>query len=396
MNKKIPLGIVIALLCLGIALSSGITMKLISAQYNSILEGLPEKLDRYEILDELDDVINEHFYGKSDGGKLEQAIAQGYVRGLTDGSSVYMTAEKYADYKTEISGEMLGIGAEYEKNSDGYIRITKVYSGSPAQSSGLKKGDVIVAFDGIRINESNYDEMEQKLRGDKLTSVNIIYISGEEEKTATVVKGYEARSVFTDVYENVGYISISDFYPSTAAQLEKALDSFLSSSIAGIVIDLRDNKSANYAEAVKCLDLFVQMSDSERPAAKVVDENKNTVLTFATTSGEINLPVKVLVSKNTAMAAELFACNIRDFGKGEIIGAGKTKGAAIVQQVFELSSGGAVLLTTGEILPYSSESYASVGITPDYIEKDTGAESNIEADGQFLFAANLITQQSGK
>lgn len=396
MNKKIPLGIVIALLCLSVALSSSVTLKLVSSQYNDILQGLPEKLDRYEILDELDDVINENFYGKSDEKKLEQAIAQGYVRGLADSVSTYMTAEKYADYKTEISGEMLGIGAEYEKNSDGYIKITKVYSGSPAQNSGIKKGDVIVAFDGIRINESNYDEMEQKLRGDKLTSVNIIYLSGEEEKSATVVKGYEAKSVSTDVYENVGYIRISNFYPTTAAQLEKALDSFVSSSISGIVIDLRDNKSSNYSEAVKCLDLFVQMSDSDRPAARVIDENGNTVMTYATSSGEINIPVKVLVSKGTAMAAELFACNIRDFGKGEIIGAGNTKGSAVVQQVFELSSGGAVLLTTGKIIPYSSESYDAVGIAPDYIEKDSGSDDGIGSDSQFLFAVNLISQQSGE
>lgn len=394
MNKKIPLGIVIALLCISMAVSSSVTLKLISSQYDEILEGLPQKLDRYEILDELDDVINENFYGKSDEKKLEQAIAQGYVRGLADNSSTYMTAEKYADYKAQIDGEMLGIGVEYEKNSDGYIRITKVYSGSPAQSSGIKKGDVIVAFDGIRINESNYEEMEQKLLGDRLTSVNIIYRRGEEEKTATVVKGYEAKSVTTDVYENVGYIEISNFYPTTASQLEKAVDSFVSSSIAGIVIDLRDNKSSNYADAIKCLDVFVQMSNSERPAATVVDENENIVMTYSTTSGEVNLPVKVLVSKNTAMAAELFACNIRDFGKAEIIGEGNTKGSAIVQQVFELSSGGAVLLTTGKIIPYSSESFDSVGITPDYTEKGSGSDSGIGADSQFLFAMNLIIQQS--
>ena len=61
MNKKISLGLVIALLCLAVFTSSAITMKVLSDEYNDILQGLPEKLGRYEILDELDDIIKENY-----------------------------------------------------------------------------------------------------------------------------------------------------------------------------------------------------------------------------------------------------------------------------------------------------------------------------------------------
>lgn len=391
MNKKISLGIVIALLCLAVFTSSAITMKALSDEYNDILKGLPEKLERYEILDELDDIIKENYYGNTEEKDLEQAIAQGYVNGLGDKSTVYMTAEKYMEYKAEINGDMSGIGAEYEKNGDGYIEITKVYEGSPAFGSGLKKGDVIVAFDGIRIDANNYDEMADKLQGDKLTSVNIIYKRGESETNVTIVKGYEAQSVTTNVYESIGYVKISSFYPTTASQIQSALDSFLSSAITGIVLDLRDNNSSNYECAIDCLDLFVQMSDAEKPAATVIDENGNVVSTYSTTPGEINLPVMVLVSKKTQKAAELFACNMRDFGKGEIIGDGNTKGSCLVQEIFELSSGSAVLLSTGKILPYISESFDEVGITPDYEKEAEKETDNIFEDGQFLYAVSLLT-----
>ena len=251
MNKKIPLGVVIGLLILSIFASSAISIGVMSKEYDSILEGLPQKIERYGIIDELDDIINSNFYGKSEEKNLEIAIAQGYVEGLGDGSSRYMSAEKYAEYLSENSGNMLGVGIDYQKSSDGYIEITRVYESSPAESAGLKKGDVIIAFDGIMIDAENYKEMEEKLVGDKLTSVNIIYKRGEKETAVSLVKGYEASSVFSDVYENTGYIRISDFYPGTTQLVRQATDKFTSSGIRTIIIDLRNNSSGNYDVAME-------------------------------------------------------------------------------------------------------------------------------------------------
>lgn len=391
MNKKISLGAAVSLLILIAALASAVTLGVVEKEYNSILKGLPEKIERYEILDELDDVINNYYYGKSEGSDLEQAIAQGYVAGLGDKNSLYMTADRYKEYLSEVNGDMFGIGAEYTKTKNGYIGITKVYDGSPAENSGLKAGDVIVAFDGIRIDVNNYAEMEAKLLGDKLTSVNIIYNRDGNETNVTVVKGYEAQSVFTDAYNSVGYIEITDFYPSTAEQTQQAIDKFLSSDITAIVVDLRKNTSANYEQAVKTLDVFVPMSDSQRAAATVLDENGNVVKTFTTSSGEISLPVAVLVSSETQKAAELFACNIRDFSKGVIVGTGNTRGSVMMQEIFELSKGSAVLLTTGTIMPYKSENLNGVGVAPDYVTEDSPRSDAIEKDGQFLYAVSVLT-----
>lgn len=395
MNKKISLGVAASFAVLVAALAAAITLSIVGSEYNSILKGLPEKIERYEILDELDDIINDNYYGKSEEAGLEQAIAQGYVAGLGDSSSVYMTADRYTEYLSEENGDMFGIGAEYTKNKSGYIEITKVYDGSPAENSGLKKGDVIVAFDGIRIDASNYDEMEAKLEGDKLTSVNIIYSRDGTENNITVVKGYEAQSVFTDAYNNVGYIEITSFYPSTASQTQQAIDKFLSSNITAVVIDLRKNTSGNYEEAIKTLDVFVPMSDSDRAAATVLDKNGNTVKTFSTSSGEVSLPAAVLVSGETSKAAELFACNMRDFNKGMIFGAANTSGSAMMQEIFELSGGSAVLLTTGLIMPYKSENFNGVGLVPDYTVEASAQSDVIAEDSQFLYAVSVLNGEEG-
>ncbi len=392
MNKKIPLGITVGLIIFAIAVSSAVSVGVMSKEYDRVLAGLPQKLERYEILDELDDIINKHYYGKSVESDIEQAIAQGYVESLGDRISRYMTASQYSSYLAERNGNISGIGIEYTRTAKNYLEITSVAPSSPAEDAGLREGDLIIAFDGIMLDAENYDEMVSKLTAEMLTSVNIIYKRGETETTANIVKGYEAESVVSDVYENVGYIKITDFYPSTVLQVQQAVDKFTASGLGAIVIDLRNNKSDNYDIAMQVLDIFVPMSDAKKAAATVVDEDGNTVKTYATTAGEVNIPVGVLVSTKTKQAAELFACNLRDFGKG-LLFAEKTTGASVLyQEIFELSGGSAVLLTTGKVLPYSGQSYDGTGLTPDYVLEAKAGKGDISSDGQFLYAVSVLVK----
>lgn len=391
MNRKISLGTAIGLICIAVTVAAAITMNVVRLEYNSILSGLPQKMERYAVLDELDDIINSNFYGKSDSKQLEQALAQGYVSGLGDGSDLYMTAEQYKEYLSEKNGKMSGIGIEYERSKNN-IKITEVYNGSPADNAGLKKGDIIVAFDGIRLNKSNYKELSSKLVGDSFTAVNIIYKRNSSENNVSIVKGYEASSVVTKTYENVGYMKITDFYSSTPQQVKSAVDKFVSSGMAALIIDLRENESGNYDYMMSTLDVFVPMSDSDKAAFSVINENGETTKTFATTPGEVNIPVGILATTETKRAAELFCCNMRDFGKGVVFSDGNTAGIAQIQEVFELSSGGAVLLTTGKVLPYKSDSFEEIGIEPDYKLDEAKITSNLQKDSQFIYAVSVLTQ----
>ncbi len=390
MNRKISLGLAVGLLILAVAVSSSITMSIVNREYNSILKGLPEKLERYEVLDELDGVIKNNYYLGSDEARLKAALVGGYVSGLKDPFSRFMTADEYAEYVSGTQGNMYGIGIKSEKTADNRIRVTAVYNGSPAQSVGLKKGDIIIAFDGIMLDASNFDELSAKLEGDKLTAVNITYKRNQTETTVNIVKGYEARSVFSKVYGNVGYIKISEFYSTTANQVNSAVTSLTSSKVSALVVDVRNNSSTNYKNAMDALDVFVPVNDSGVPAATVFDSKGNVVEKFATTAGEVGLPTAVLVDEKTGAAAELFACNIRDFSKGTLVGT-KTKGIALVPKAFRLSDGNAVLLSVGIAKPYKSESFNAVGLIPDKESVLNNEADDIETDSQFLEAVALLT-----
>ena len=390
MNKKISLGIALTLSLFMAVISGFVCYEIIDSRYDSILEGMPERIERYDQLDEVDSIIKNNYYGKTNSQHISDALINGYVESLDDANSVYLTHKEYEEYKKEIQGDMQGIGIEYEKNANSQIKITKVYDGSPAKESGLKKGDIIVAFDGIKLAAKNYKELSSKLE-DSTNSVNIIYKRSGNEKALTIRKGYEAKSVSTGVYDNqVGYINISDFYSGTPSQVASALETFIMSGISYLVIDLRDNKSVNFDAAMETLDLFLPMTTQEKPAATVSDNSGNVVKTYAMTSGEINLPVAVLVSANTASAAEIFAADMKLMNKSEIYGTENTKGQCLVQEVFELSGKGALILSVGKISPYSGEGYEKTGITPDHITKYKTKNDNFTKDKLFLYATSKL------
>ena len=73
----------------------------------------------------------------------------------------------------------------------------------------------------------------------------------------------------------------------------------------------------------------------------------------------------VLVNSKTSGAAELFACDLRDFGIAQLVG-DTTAGNGTMQKVFELDDGSAIVLTVAKILPYKSDSFNGKGLEPDH------------------------------
>ncbi len=394
MSKKISLGAAIGLIFICVALAVVITITASGSIYNSILQNLPEKVQTYSMLEEVGNIVKSNYYGNIDQSSLDIATAEGYIEGLGDGYSRYMSASEWAKYDATIQGRMTGIGIEYKK-SGSRIKITKVYSGSPAEVSGLSKGDNIVAFDGEAVTNENYKDMVAKLEGDKLSTVNLTYRHSGTEKTVSVAMGYEAQSVDVHAIGQLGYIRISDFYSTTKEQVQKAVDKFVSQeATAGLIIDLRDNSSTNFEAAISVTDIFVPTVEGSDSIARVTDAKGNILSSYSSDASAVNLPIVVIVNNGTLGGAELLAADLRDFGKAQIIGT-QTSGMAVMQKVFKLTDGGALLLSVGEITPYKSESYNNKGIKPDF--EVTGKQTDeIADDPLFIYASSLIEKDSAE
>ena len=398
MNKKISLGLALSLIFISAALAVTVTMSALMYTYNNLIKDVSDRAGMYSGLSEIDDIIRGSFYGEINENLLNSMISKGYTDGLGDRYSAYMTADEYLEYKQLEKGEKGGIGvvALYDNVSNG-IYISEVADNSPAKLQGMNKGDIITAVDGTKVTALNAETLLQQLEGDKLTEVTVTFTHNNTSKTVKVARGYTLQTVYySQVNEKVGYIKIIAFYENTAEELKNALKFFSDKSISSVIFDVRGNADGFVRYATACIDLIVPVATEGTGAlATAVDKNGNTIETFTSDSDSISLSLCVLVNA-TSGAAELFACDLRDFGVASLVGT-TTAGNGTMQKIFELSDGGAVKLTVAKILPYKSESYDGVGLKCD-TEVALTAEQNdrlpmlsLDEDTQYQKALSLMT-----
>ena len=400
MNKTISLGVAVSLIFLAIALTVSVTMMVAMGIYNDIIKDVSARSGVYSNVSEIDDLIRKNYYGEINENLLNTMLSDGYVAGVGDRYSYYMTPDEYARYKEEEKGKKVGIGviAVYDSKNNN-IYVSEVSVGSPAQLQGITKGDVITAVDGVKVTSSNYKELLESLEGAKLTNVQVTFIHEGTEKTVSVARGYSAQTVYYSIGNGVGYIKINAFYSTTAEELENALQYMKENKVNSVIFDVRNNNTGLISNVVKCIDLIVPVAtDGTNAVATAVDKSGNIIETFASDSDSVNFTMLVLVNSNTSGAAELFACDLRDFGLAQLVGV-KTAGNGTMQKAFELSDGSAVVLTVAKIIPYKSESYNDVGIQPDYTV-ELSAEQNsrlemlpLEEDLQYQKAMDILTNE---
>lgn len=397
MNKKISLGLTLSLIFLSVALAVTITMTVSMKIYNKIIKDVASRATLYSTVSEIDDLVRANYFGEINENLLTAMMSGGYVEGVGDRYSYYMTADDYAAYKEEEKGNKGGIGiiAVYDSKNNN-IYVAEVSEGSPAQLQGISKGDVITAVDSVAVSQGNYEDLMESLNGQKLTNVQVTFTHGGESKTVSVARGYAAQTVYYSVANNIGYIKITAFYSTTAQQLEKALKHMSSNSVSSIIFDVRNTDTGLIANAVECIDILVPVATEGTGAlATAVDKEGNTLETFTSDSDSVNFSMAVLMNGKTSGAAELFACDLRDFGMAQLIGT-KTMGNGTMQKVFELSDGGAIALTVAKINPYKSESFNGKGLEPDItVELTAEQNSRLEMlsqadDAQYQKAVELL------
>lgn len=398
MNKKISLGLALSLIFLSVALTVTVTMTVAMGIYNSIITDVSDRSNLYSSVADIDDIVRKNYFGELNENLLNSMMSKGYVEGVGDRYSYFMTADEYANYKEEEKGNKGGIGviAVYDSKNNN-IYVSEVSTDSPAQLQGIAKGDVITAVDGVSVNAANSQSLIAKLSGEKLTNVQVTFTHEDTTKTVSVARGYAAQSVYYSATDKVGYIKITSFYGTTEDQLKDAVKYMESKSVTSIIFDVRNTDTGLIKYATDCIDILVPVGTEGTGAiATAVDKNGNTIETFTSDSDSVNFRMTVLVNGNTSGAAELFACDLRDFGMAQLVGV-KTAGNGTMQEIFELSDGSAVALTVAKINPYKSESFNGVGLTPDY-EVVLSAEQNarfymltLEEDAQYQKALEIVS-----
>lgn len=401
MNKKISLGLTIALIFISITATFAITMTVSQNIYNGLISRLSNRFELYDGFSAIDNYVRTNFYGEFDDDALLASSARGYLKALDDAGSFYMTPQEYIEYTRRMKGEGgIGIDATYDAEK-GKLIITEVYSGSSAENAELKKDDVITEVDGESVTAENAATVIDSLRfGRRFESVSLTYLRDGAEKTVTVMRGF-AKTVSSSFLGDVGYVRITGFYENTAEQFAYEMDALNAQGVTSLIIDVRDCKdgSVDYASAVAD-QLLPSGVESAEAIASAVKKDGTNYKNFTSDTKALTFPggVIVLVNGGTSGGAELIAAQLRDFSKAKIVGT-TTAGEMTIQEIYTLEDGSAISLTVAKVVSYSGNAYCDgKGIEPDVVsEIDSSVKlaislDGLEKDSQLKDAYSALTQ----
>lgn len=264
----------------------------------------------------------------------------------------YYPESEVKELKNMLTGKYAGIGSVVRYNYQlGYTVINEPYEGMPAQEAGLKKGDIILSINDSTMKGKEVSYVSDRLRGEPGTS---FVLKVKRPSTGKVMKVKLTRRTiqmpFLPYYGlldgGIGYINFNSFTDQCAKDVRRAFIDLKKQGAKKLVFDLRNNGGGSVSEAVSIVNMFL-------PKDKVVLTMKGKLQRanneYKTTVEPIDtlMPIVVLVSGNTASAAEILSGSLQDYDRAIILGT-RTYGKGLVQATMDLPYNGQMKLTTSK------------------------------------------------
>ena len=324
-----------------------------------------------------------------------------------DPYTVYYPKKKDDDLRMMTTGKYGGIGSIIQqregKNKRGekeqQIIIANPYEGKPAQRNGVQAGDRILSVDGISTKGQTVSEVSNNLRGVPGSTVTLQLEREGVEKPFTVSFAREDIHIDPITYYctitadtlpgAVGYIGFSEFTTNSAREFAMALDDlYYNQNARALIIDLRGNGGGIVDEAISIVNLFV---DKGTEIVSTKGKTQNSCRTYYTTSSARfpDLPLTILVDKNSASASEILSGSLQDLHRATLVGQ-RTFGKGLVQNVRPIAYDGHLKVTTSKYYLPSGRCIQAI----DYAERQRGKELRRDTAGGIL--PDIVLSDSAK
>ena len=329
-------------------------------------------------------IIEEKYKGEIDDDKLTQAALKGYVSGLGDEFTEFMTSDEWEDLDSSLS-EFVGIGVYMAqlKNSNETVIIGTIDDDTPAAKAGLKAGDIIKEVNLEDVSTKGSEYISSKIKGNAGSTVKIKVLRGEEELTFDVeraeIKVYKIKHEM--LQDNIGYIDFDSFTDTSYNEFKTAFEDLKNNGATSLIVDLRNNTGGYVDSALNIADLFV---DSGKTLLITEDKDGKRYTQSSKNSKEIDMPVVVLVNEYTASASEILTGILKDYGIAKVVGT-TTYGKGVIQEIYPdvlgKDIGGALKVTVSEYFTPNGNKINKVGIEPDEkVELDDSESTEITKD----------------
>jgi len=320
--------------------------------------------------------VEERYAGEIDYEKATQAAIQGMLFTL-DPHSMYFPVLEFKKLKEDQSSSFYGIGVQIQRHDDG-VYIQSVVEGTPANRAGLRNGDRILEVDGKDARDWSSEEVSKNVRGDRLRPVELKVERAGEEVPVNVKILRDAvplpsiRNAFM-ITPGTGYIGlVGGFQHTSDDELREDIANLKKEGMRQLVLDLRNNPGGLLDQAIDVASEFLPR-DKTIVSVKGRSEYSDPAVYKSNGRDPEDLPLVVLINRNTASASEIVAGAIQDHGRGLVVGE-TSFGKGLVQHVFQLAYNTGLTLTTARYYtPYGrslQRDYSSGSLYDYYVRHD--------------------------
>ncbi|HZU43630.1 MAG TPA: S41 family peptidase [Terriglobales bacterium] len=328
---------------------------------------------------EIYNVVEQNYAEQVDPSK---AIYDGAIPGMLrvlDPHSTFFDPKQFAQLEESQKGKYYGVGMTIGPRNNHVVVIAPL-AGTPAARAGVRPGDIIIAVDGQPTDNMSTDDVVQKVRGPKGTTVHITVMrEGSERPLEFALTRDEIRTYSVDVHfmirPGIGYMHISSFDETTVRETQDALNQF--GNLQGLILDLRQDPGGLLGAAVGVAGKFLPKGDVV--VSQAGRASPEQVYRASQGDNGKDYPIVILVDRGTASGAEIVAGALQDHDRGLVAGE-NTFGKGLVQTVFQLSDNTGLALTTAKYYTPSGRliqrNYTGVDLYDYYYGRENSNNAN--------------------
>ncbi|MEM9953608.1 MAG: S41 family peptidase [Chloroflexota bacterium] len=331
------------------------------------IQTVPIEEAGYPLIDEVQGLIDQIYLREQpDYISRQYGAIRGMLSTLEDPNTFFIDPPVARSEADALAGTYGGIGVLVNLNELGQF-VVYPFDDSPAIEAGIQQGAILVAINGTPISiDNSLDSVDQMLRGEVIDDNGVEVTVRQNDEELTVFIAFDVINVpsviwrVTDDDTRIGYVQLLRFTARTPEELETALQELNQTDVEALIIDMRNNSGGLLDESIDVASEFINRS------VVIYEVTQDSERTFNAEQGGLatDIPLAVLVNNRTASAAELVAGAIRDNDRGILIGQ-RTFGKGTVQQIFALSDGSSVHITSAEWFTPDRTPIAGVGLIPD-------------------------------
>ena len=303
--------------------------------------------EHYKTFSQALSAIEANYVDKVESDALVTSAIRGMLATL-DPHSSYFTPQEYARMRERQEGRYYGIGVSIV-SIDNDITAVVVFEGSPAYKKGIRSGDIIAKVNGESVKGWTTEKAMSVLRGPKGTTVAIeIRRRGYEQAIPVQLARDEVYIPTVPAYfmidATTAYIRMQDFGENTDHDVKHALHELASKGMRRLLFDIRQNPGGPLDQAIKVANEFL-------PRGKAIVSTHGRIPNSdqeykATEESEFtDVPIVLLVNRNSASAAEIVTGALQDHDRAYVVGE-TTFGKALVQSIYRISGSAGLALTT--------------------------------------------------